>query len=521
LGNHENLHVLLRPLELLICGEESSIRDKAMTSIEEVMRKMTDESVTRYFVPLINKLANKDWYTSRSSAAALIAITFARITDRTRKELLMVLHKLSADDTSAVRRAVAKALPGVVKVAPPAVQLEMIELLKILSKDDQDSIRIQAIAACAVFASIATVEQKAQKIILIIVALSSDRSWRVRWSLCHHLKDISPAMVDPSSSGGGGSTSDVAQHASLVSTLSNVYENLLNDPEPEVRAAAGLHLAEVCRYIPKSILLSKIVPTLQRLAVDNSDFVRAVVASEVSQLSPFLGKEDTVKLLLPLLLSLLRDDGCDVRLNVISHLDGINGTIGVELLSQSLLPAIVSLAQDPKWRVRLAVIELMPMIAKQLGPEIFTTHLINVAVGWLGDQIYTIRQAGAVNLRALATIFGEDWTTKQILPRLEKLIGNTVHYQRITALFAAQVLLETPSCSLSMCRLLVPLVLRLAHDPVANVRLTLAKLLPHPLRILPQADALRVEVGSVLKAMLTDGDRDVRFYARQSAGIRP
>lgn len=72
----------------------------------------------------------------------------------------MVLHKLGADETSAVRRAVAKALPGVVKVAPPAVQLEMIELLKILSKDDQDSIRIQAISACAVFASIATVEQK-------------------------------------------------------------------------------------------------------------------------------------------------------------------------------------------------------------------------------------------------------------------------------------------------------------------------------------------------------------------------
>lgn len=61
LGSHENLHVLLRPLELLICGEESLIRDKAMTSIEEVVLKMTDENITRYFVPLINKLANKDW----------------------------------------------------------------------------------------------------------------------------------------------------------------------------------------------------------------------------------------------------------------------------------------------------------------------------------------------------------------------------------------------------------------------------------------------------------------------------
>lgn len=343
-----------------------------------------------------------------------------------------------------------------------------------------------------------------------------------------------------------GSSSSSSQHASIISTLANVFENLLNDAEPEVRAAGGMHVSTISKNIPKAVIISKIVPTLQRLSMDNSDFVRAVVASEISQLSPCIGKEETVKLLLPLLLLLLRDEGSDVRLNVISHLDGINATIGVDLLSQSLLPAIVSLSQDPKWRVRLAVIELMPMIGQQLGPEIFTNHLVTVSINWLTDTVYSIRKAGALNIRKLNDIFGEDWTARQVLPKLEKMQGNSVHYHRMTSLHAAQVLLDRSAdfttvssnssasvaaaaaaaasagtsagaCSVALCRQVVPMVLQLSRDPVANVRMTVAKLLRIPLSILPLSDPLRTDIAAALKTLSSDSDRDVRFYANTTS----
>ena len=477
-------------------------------------------------------------YTARSGAASLIALVFGRITDRARSDLLSTLGKLSSDDTAAVRKAVAKSLPSIVRSASPSVRMDMLELLKVLAKDEQDSIRIQIIPASAVFASTLTMEQKANNIVTTIVSLASDRAWRVRWSLCHHLKDIFAAMQEGSSSSAGTST----HFSSIVNTLANVFENLLNDPEPEVRAAGGMHVSAVCKFIPKAIITSKIVPTLQRLAADNSDFVRAVIASEVSQLSPSLGKEDTVKLLLPLLLSLLRDDGSDVRLNVISNLDGINATIGVELLSQSLLPAIVSLAQDPKWRVRLAVIELTPMIGQQLGADIFTNNLVTICIGWLSDTVYSIRKAGALNIRKLNDIFGEEWTAKQIVPKLEKMQSNTVHYHRMACLHAAQVLLDrsevplagsgktkvavsavsetTATCSVTLCRLLVPIVLQLARDQVANVRMTVSKILRYPLTLLPGTDPLRAEIMTTLKGLGSDSDRDVRYYATLTASLK-
>lgn len=179
LGGNEHVHVLIRPLELLICGEESQIRDKALKSAEDIVSKLSDEQIVRHFVPLIHKLAVKDWYfdpyakipllvlidvyyryTARSSAASLVALIFARLTDKLRTELLSVLSKLSADDTAAVRKAVAKSLPSIVRSAPPAIQLDMVELLKVLAKDEQDSIRIQIIPASAVFASVLSMDQK-------------------------------------------------------------------------------------------------------------------------------------------------------------------------------------------------------------------------------------------------------------------------------------------------------------------------------------------------------------------------
>ncbi len=340
-----------------------------------------------------------------------------------------------------------------------------------------------------------------------LVALASDKSWRVRWSLSHHLKDIFPQFQD----------ADVSRAGNTFNTLSTMFDGLLNDPEPEVRAAAAAHLSAISQHLPKSTITSRIIPSVQRLATDNSEFVKAVVSGEISMLSPVLGKEDTIKLLLPMLLTLLRDDASDVRLNVISQLHGINSTIGVELLSQSLLPAIVNLAQDSKWRVRLAVIELMPMIGKQLGVGIFTDNLISICISWLHDNIHAIRKAAAINIKKLTFLFGDEWAEKNVVPQVQSMATHAHYLQRMTSIYACQVLIENfATKNIDMCRKLVSLSCSLKKDNVANVRLTLAKVLAVPLRLLPaQETSTRNDIIATLKEMLTDSDRDVRYYANE------
>jgi hypothetical protein len=69
----------------------------------------------------------------------------------------------------------------------------------------------------------------------VVVTLANDRAWRVRWSLCHQLKDLFPALYQdntnpPSSSSSSSSVTNTAVIPSpLILSLTNVFENLLND----------------------------------------------------------------------------------------------------------------------------------------------------------------------------------------------------------------------------------------------------------------------------------------------------
>ena len=79
-GGNEYAYTLLAPLEYLVCGEDSAVRDKvcrlkvyenhhsaflkisqALISIETVVSKLTEDQITRLFIPFLNRLANKDW----------------------------------------------------------------------------------------------------------------------------------------------------------------------------------------------------------------------------------------------------------------------------------------------------------------------------------------------------------------------------------------------------------------------------------------------------------------------------
>ena len=253
-----------------------------------------------------------------------------------------------------------------------------------------------------------------------------------------------------------------------------------------------------------------------------------------------------------------------VRLNVISGLDYINKVIGIDLLSQSLLPAIAELAQDVKWRVRLAIIEHLPMLAKHLGKDFFTMDgngegihslgelspssnlsgtlsLMQLSVNWLSDEVFQIRKAAADNLFRLSQQFGIAWTTAQVLPTLQKLKSQPKFSQRLTALYAVQVLLGYKTDKQSsvdgdldfVYRSLLRVVFDLSSDVVPNIRLNAAKTLIIAANQPRLSTAIcNSGVGSsgsngnifsetfeVLDKLLEDSDRDVKFFAKKVRNV--
>lgn len=113
--------------------------------------------------------------------------------------------------------------------------------------------------------------------------------------------------------------------------------------------------------------------------------------------------------------------------------------IGIDLLSQSLLPAIVELAGDKQWRVRQAIIEYIPLLAQQLGKTFFDEKLSNLCMSWLGDIVFSIREAATINLKKLIDVFGVEWASQAIVPRVVAMATHPNYLYRMTTIFAISV----------------------------------------------------------------------------------
>ena len=72
-GGGSHAHELLRPLEQLSSIEETIVRTKAVESLNKVCTEMSAEDVQEHFIPLVLKLAEGEWFTSRVSACSLFA----------------------------------------------------------------------------------------------------------------------------------------------------------------------------------------------------------------------------------------------------------------------------------------------------------------------------------------------------------------------------------------------------------------------------------------------------------------
>ncbi|XP_043539260.1 serine/threonine-protein phosphatase 2A 65 kDa regulatory subunit A alpha isoform-like [Chiloscyllium plagiosum] len=296
------------------------------------------------------------------------------------------------------------------------------------------------------------------------------------------------------------------------------FQNLLKDCEAEVRAAAANKIKDFCENLPtegqQQIIMTHILPTIKDMVSDANEHVKSALAAVIMGLSPMLGKENTIEHLLPLFLAQLKDDCPEVRLNIISNLDCVNEVIGIRQLSQSLLPAIVELAEDAKWRVRLAIIEYMPLLAGQLGVDFFNEKLNSLCMAWLVDHVYAIREAATNNLKKLTQKFGKVWAQNTILPKVLAMSSNPNYLHRMTTLFCVNALYEVCGKDITT-KIMLPTVLRMGSDAVANVRFNVAKTLQKIGSTLDYSP-LHNEVKPVLNKLSKDQDIDVKYFAQEA-----
>ncbi|QDS73762.1 Polyamine N-acetyltransferase 1 [Venturia effusa] len=525
-GGPEYGHVLLSPLENLAAIEEPLVREKAVESLNKICEQLSQEQVEQHFIPLVVRLSKADWFTSKVSATGLYNVPYARAAPPVQEGLRQQFGSLVHDDTPMVRRQAATNLAKFVKAMPATVVIEeMIPMFRHLASDDQDSVRLLTVEILIAIAEVVPKEQQSSHGILLTAlrSLFEDKSWRVRYMVADRFEKIAKAVDEE-----------------VVSRdLVPAFVKLLKDTEAEVRSAIAGQIPGFCGLLDRETLLHEVMPSIEELVTDSSQHVRAALGTQLSGLAPILGKDETIAHLLPMFLNMLKDDFPDVRLNIISKLELVNKVIGIELLSQSLLPAIVQLAEDKQWRVRLAIIEYVPLLASQLGVKFFDEKLSSLCMSWLGDTVFSIREASTQNLKKLTEVFGVEWASGAIVPKVIAMGQHPNYLYRMTTCFAISTL--APVLSLSVIQeAILPMMDQLVGDDIPNIRFNVAKsygVLVDVLKKVPEKGTVAAAekegkplTGSAkgtqlihdkilpnLEKLQQDDDVDVRYFATTSA----
>ena len=139
-GGPDRASVLLQPLEALCNVEETVVRDAAAKSICKIIDLLPDQVAQGTAVPMVIRLANGDWFTSKVSSCALVASAYVKSNGSGKQQLLQLFcTQLAKDDTPMVRRAVAKQLGAICSVVEAQEQhAKVVPLYKEMVMNDQN-----------------------------------------------------------------------------------------------------------------------------------------------------------------------------------------------------------------------------------------------------------------------------------------------------------------------------------------------------------------------------------------------
>ena len=405
---------------------------QAVRSFNVIIPLLPRADLASKFLPILKRLANGDWFTTRVSATGLFASAYPLLPDALQSELRSLFNNLCNDDTPMVRKAAFTQLgPYALTLQRSFLKSDVYPIVKAVAVDDMDSMRMYAIDACASLVSIVDLNDYSTVLLPIIDGLQDDASWRVRQSLATHFAALT--------------SSPVVAWDSIGRRLFLLYIKLMRDKESEVRTAACQHMDTVFVSLAKEGVASASLreaiegqqATLDALATDPIQNVKVAYSKAITGLCPVLGKELSAKVIVPLLSTLSKDEYYEVRHYIFSRLHLLAEYLGHANLTALVLPLVIDLSKDSKWRVRYNVIDQAALLARYLGQVQFTKKLLPVLLGALSDHVYAIRQLSCRQLGVICKMreFGGRWAVERMFSGALTLYDKTTNYlHRMTCL---------------------------------------------------------------------------------------
>ncbi|XP_023063979.2 serine/threonine-protein phosphatase 2A 65 kDa regulatory subunit A beta isoform isoform X2 [Piliocolobus tephrosceles] len=464
---------------------------------------------------LIDELRNEDVQLRLNSIKKLSTIALALGVERTRSELLPFLTDTIYDEDE-VLLALAEQLGNFTGlVGGPDFAHCLLPPLENLATVEETVVRDKAVESLRQISQEHTPVALEAYFVPLVKRLASGDWFTSRTSACGLFSVCYPRASN-----------------AVKAEIRQQFRSLCSDDTPMVRRAAASKLGEFAKVLELDSVKSEIVPLFTNLASDEQDSVRLLAVEACVSIAQLLSQDDLETLVMPTLRQAAEDKSWRVRYMVADKFSELQKAMGPKITLNDLIPAFQNLLKDCEAEVRAAAAHKVKELGENLpiedretiimnqilpyikGVEFFDEKLNSLCMAWLVDHVYAIREAATNNLMKLVQKFGTEWAQNTIVPKVLVMANDPNYLHRMTTLFCINALSEACGQEITTKQML-PIVLKMAGDQVANVRFNVAKSLQKIGPIL-DTNALQGEVKPVLQKLGQDEDMDVKYFAQEA-----
>ncbi|TGZ60851.1 hypothetical protein CRM22_008298 [Opisthorchis felineus] len=489
-GGPEHAPSLLPPLENFAAVEEVAVRDKAVESLRKLAVLHSLEAMEEHFFPLVQRLVLGDWFTSRTSACALLSVVYPRIRPAKRQILMEMLRKLSEDDTPMVRRGIAGRLGELALVMCGSVKPTD-------SQSDDGSLVVNGTHAKS--------------------GDTSSSSETVSADVTSNIKDGNRQSADAVAALGGDAPTGQQQSLSgnqttgnrtataeltldpaverknILSVVVPLFSRLLADDQESVRLMAVESFVGLVQALGPAVTESHLLDLIEQTVSDSAWRVRCMLAEKCISLFVLLSPQVARSSLVPLFIGLLRDQEAEVRAVAASKIKSFarcllglspvdpnapNPSNPVEQLDTST--DLTKSSDVPTQVTRIHIdsdVDMEKMAVVAAADETIMTKLLPAIRTLADDSNSHVRSALSSAILGLAPLIGRNLTVEHLLPILLTYLKDDspdVRFNLISNLEQLNCVIGLDHVSSS----LLPSVIQLAEDPKWRVRLVLIEYMP-------------------------------------------
>ena len=497
---------MLPLLEKLLSADETVVRDKAVGGFVRLVEQLGKPEIKSVIVPFVVKLASSDKFSQKMSALNLIAEIYPLVAPEDQPALLERMNSMFTEESLILRRNLASKIGVICKYIPKeTLVLDFFNQFKSLALDDSDSVRILCLESLVELCKVFNDEENKAHIIPIVITLTGDKSWRVRYHLAQNFAGLAQALGK-----------DIA-----VTSLISIFSTLLKDLENEVRIAAVNSLKNFVTILTLEKLPS-VLAYLQTLSKDSVALVRVGVCEVLQAIFEMnletLSKDVIKSRIQPIIQDLVNDTDLEVKIAALKLLKPWAKHVGstvLDLISSGSLEITMTAAN---WRIRCAELECLMELAKEFNNiKTFDKSFKKFFFIGLNDKAYKVRQTAVSYITHFNTFMDDEYIKANVIPPVIDNLNNAnlFYTYKVSALYALESLFYAVKSADIRKNIIFKQLVLFSESKFDNLRLVALKVLIklYKSQLVPEVNAAIDK--HIRENMVGDDDREVKIVVER------